>query len=254
MTGFTSEYLERFYDSYMAARGKLEALTAAYAGKDFRDERARGFARHGFPCRLALMLHCIEMAMEDVPPRIHWVPHAESILRATLSLQAFVVDVFGCIDNLAHIWVCEKGVTAEDGTPLPDSRIGLRPENGAVLESLSPAFAGRLKEFGPWFEYLDRFRRALEHEVPLYNTLEALPADRLRRFRELAGRIEEAQRRRDQAEVDRLTDASNAVVSFFPITAHAFGENARREFVQFQMASDFDTVEEIARRLLVEFD
>ena len=136
------------------------------------------------------------------------------------------------------------------------SRFADRPAPGERGGSgvLSPAFAGRLKEFGPWFEYLDRFRRALEHEVPLYNALEALPADRLRRFRELAGRIEEAQRRRDQAEVDRLTDASNGVVSFFPITAHAFGENARREFVQFQMASDFDTVEEIARRLLVEFD
>ena len=254
MTSFSSEDLERFYDSYMAAHGKLEALAAAYAGKGFRDERARGFARDGFPRRLALMVHCIEMAMEDVPPRIHWVPHDDSILRATVGLQGFVVNVFGCIDNLAHMWVCEKGVTAEDGTPLAESRIGLRPENGPVLASLSPEFAGRLTELGPWFEYLDSFRHALEHSVPLYNPPEALPADRLRRFRDIAERVEKAQQRRDDAGADRLKDELDGLVSFFPITAQAFGENAHREFFHFQMASDFDTVEEIGRRLLVEFD
>ena len=163
-----------------------------------------------------------------------------------------MANVFGCIDSLAHNWVCETGVTTEDGTARPGSRIGLRPENGPVLESLSPAFAGRLRELGPWFEYLDSFGHALEHSVPLYNPLEDLPADRLRRFRDIAGRVEEARQRRDDTE--RLKSELNGLVSFVPITAHAFGENAHRECFHFQMSNDFDSVEEIARRLLVEFD
>ena len=64
MTDFSEADLKRFYDSYMAARGKLEALAAAYAGKAFTDERARGFARHGVPQRLELSR---EWAMDDVP-------------------------------------------------------------------------------------------------------------------------------------------------------------------------------------------
>ena len=254
MTSFSTEDLERFYDVYLTARGKLDALAAAYAGKDFRDERARGFARHGFPSRLALMLHCIERSMEALPPRIHWIPESDGILDGTVFLQAFVTNVFGCIDNLAHIWVCEKGLTTEDGTPLPNSRIGLRPEYGAVLDSLSPEFAGRLKEFGPWFEYLDEFRRALEHRVPLYVPRDSVPEDRLRKFGEIGERMKEAEGRGDHAGAERLMDEQHGVDLFFPITAHAFGENADKVFFHFQMASGFNTVEEIARRLLVELD
>ena len=169
-------------------------------------------------------------------------------------LQAFVTNVFGCIDNLANIWVCEKGLTAEDRTPLPDSRIGLRPENGAVLDSLSPEFAGHLKELGPWFEYLDDFRHALEHRVPLYIPRDSVPEEKLRQYGEIGERIKEAERRKDHAAADRLTDERDALISFFPITAQAFGENADKVVFHFQMASDFNTVEEIARRLLLEFD
>ena len=75
MSSFSSEDLERYHETYLAARGTFEALAAAYAAKDFRDETARTFATHGFPCRLEFM------------------------------------------------------------------------------DSLSPEFAGRLKELGPWFEY-----------------------------------------------------------------------------------------------------
>ena len=66
-------------------------------------------------------------------------------------LQAFVANVRGCLYNLAHMLVREKGVTAEDATPLPDLRIGLRPADSAVLDSLSLEFAGRLRELGRWF-------------------------------------------------------------------------------------------------------
>ena len=44
------------------------------------------------------------------------------------------------------------------------------------------------------------------------------------------------------------------LVSFFLIVEHARGENAKKGFFQFQMMTDFDTVTEIAQRLLLEFD
>ena len=180
MASFSAEELERFYESYMASRGKCDAFAAAYAGKDFRDEKARRFARHGFPCRPDLMVRCIEGSMEAFPPRISWAPDFGSILEATMYLPAFVTDVRGCVDNLAYIWVAEKVLTAEDGTALPDSRIGLGPENGPVLGSLSPDFAETLKELGPWFEYLENFRDALEHCAPLCLARDSVPGDTLR--------------------------------------------------------------------------
>ena len=188
MTRFPIQDIERPYEVYLAAPDKLDALTAAYVATRFRDERTRAFARHGFLRRLALMLHCIERTMEDLPPR-PWISHAQGILDATVCLQAFVTDVFGCIDNLAHIWVTGKGLTAQDGTPLADSRIGLRPENRAVLDSLSPVFAGYLKRLGPWFEYLETYRRALEHHVPLSVSPDSVPQPRLRQYGKIGERI-----------------------------------------------------------------
>ena len=81
-----------------------------------------------------------------------------------------------------------------------------------------------------------------------------MPEDTLRQYGEIGKRIAEAERREDRAEADQLTDERDAMVSFFPITAQAFGESADKAVFHFQMAGDFDTVEELARRLLLEFD
>ena len=91
--------LERFYDGLVALRGKYEVLAAAYSGKRFEIAEARAFARQGFLRRLELMQHCIASSMEAFPPRISWAPDPFGILDATVCLQAFVLNVQGCIDN-----------------------------------------------------------------------------------------------------------------------------------------------------------
>ena len=119
--------------------------------------------------------HMTMSSMEEFPPRISWAPDPFGILDATVCLQAFVLNVRGCIDNLSHIWVREKGLMGEDDAPPDGSRVGFGPGTEAVVESLSPELAGYLKELGPWFVYLGRFRRALEHHVPLYLPGHAVP-------------------------------------------------------------------------------
>ena len=246
---------ERFNDALVAlAEGKYDALVAAYAGRRFENETAREFASQGFPRRLELMKQCILGSMEPFPPRISWVPSRFDILDAVIYLQAFVVNARGCTDNLAHVWVREKGLTGEDGAPLADPQVGFGPGNEAVLDSLSPEFAVYLRELGPWFEYLARFRHALEHHVPLYLPGSAVSEETLRTFEEMGERIGDAELRGDHDEADRLTREQSALVSFFPIVEQAFGEDAKKGVIQFQMMTDFETVVEIAQRLLLEFD
>ncbi len=67
-------------------------------------------------------------------------------------------------------------------------------------------------------------------------------------------RIYDAENCGNHDEADRLTRERNALVSFFPVVEHAFGENAEKGVFHFQMVSDFHTVAEIAERLLREFD
>ncbi len=168
---------ERFNDALVAlAERKYDALVAAYAARHFENEAARTFASRGFPRRLELMKQCLLGSMEPFPPRISWAPSRFNILDAVIHLQAFVVNTRGCTDIFAHVRVREKELTGEDGAPLADAEVGFAPGNEAVLDSLSPEFAGYLRDRGPWFEYLGRFLHALEHHVPLY-----VPGTRFRR-------------------------------------------------------------------------
>lgn len=66
--------------------------------------------------------------------------------------------------------------------------MGFAPENEAVLDSISPEFAGHLREVGPWFEYLWLFRHALEHHVPLYVPENTVLEETLRTFEETGER------------------------------------------------------------------
>jgi len=249
---FTCADMERFYEWDMALSGKREAIAAAYAARRFENETARAFATEGFVRRLNLMEDCVARAMEAFPPRIHWVPDRFAVREAVIYLQAFVVNVRGCTDNLAHVWVHEKGLTAADGSAPAGARVGFGPGNDEVLASLSAEFAGYLRQLHPWFEYLERFRGALEHHVPLYVPVSAVSDETLNAFEDLGKRIGTPELDGHTEEADRLTRERGALVSFFPIVEHAFGENAHKGVFQFQMMTDFETVFDIARRLLRE--
>ena len=90
--------------------------------------------------------------------------------------------------------------------------------------------------------------------MPLYVPGDTVSQETLRTFEEMGGRIGEAELRGDREEADRLTRERSALVSFFPIVEHAFGEDAKKGVFQFQMMTDFETVVEIAQRLLLELD
>ena len=130
--------------------------------------------------------------------------------------------------------------------------MGFAPGNEAVLDSLSAEFAGYLGDLGPWFAYLGRFLHALEHHVPLYVPGDTVSQVTLRRFEEMGERIGDAELRGDREEADSLTRERSALVSFFPIVEHAFGEDAKKGVFQFQMMTDLETGVEIAQRLLLE--
>ena len=58
----------------------------------------------------------------------------------TIYLQAFLFNAYGCLENLAHIWVLEKNVKRENGHPLLRTWVGLGSKNDVVLKSLPKSF------------------------------------------------------------------------------------------------------------------
>jgi hypothetical protein len=43
-------------------------------------------------------------------PDLEAIPEKTTVMDATASIQTFVMNAFGCLENLAWIWVLEKNV------------------------------------------------------------------------------------------------------------------------------------------------
>lgn len=141
---FAEPALNEMAEARMNIRGKYENLLMKFVTLPLKDATAKEYATQGYPRRLGIMAHCIHQFFETVPPDKEEIPSKEQIFDATVSIQAFLVNAFGCIDNLARIWVHEKPVKTVKGKPLPKGEIGLFVHHTRVRTSLSKGFPGVL--------------------------------------------------------------------------------------------------------------
>ena len=251
---YTQENLARLWNSYGTVREKYDNLRTRYLVMSFENEQAHEFAAHGFCRRLKTLVHCIDRVFETLPPNLDRHPEPNEILDATVCLQAFFLSVYGCIDNLAWIWVLEKKIKKDDGTPLPKSWVGFGKTNSTILKSLSGTFREYLMECEQWYGYITNFRHALAHRIPLYIPPYVVPRDKIDKYNELEDRIAKETANKNFAEADNLRDEQLLLAQFRPITTHSFSEQAPSVGFHHQMLVDFFTVEEFAEKLLEEFD
>src|SRR5438046_424766 len=105
---FSEKSLAKLWTNYNTVRRRYEALLTRYFTLELTNLRAREFATQGFPRRLKVLVQCIENIFAILPPEREDVPTTEDILNATINIQAFMVNIFGCLDNLAWVWVKEQ--------------------------------------------------------------------------------------------------------------------------------------------------
>ena len=140
---YSDEDLAMLEAQYSGLEGRCNDVIANYLAREFATERAREFVQHGLCQRLRLMTRCLVKVFEVLPPDFRDMPAADVIHDVTVQLQAFAFNTFGCQDNLAHVWVLEKGVKKKNGDPLPFQWIGFGSGNRAVRESLPVRFVTR---------------------------------------------------------------------------------------------------------------
>jgi hypothetical protein len=116
---FSKQALNEMSEAQRAIRGKYESMLMKHVMLPLKDATAKEYATQGFPRRLGVMAHCIHNVFTTLPPEKEEVPSKTQLYDATVNIQAFLVNAFGCIDNLARIWVHEKPVTTARGKPLP---------------------------------------------------------------------------------------------------------------------------------------
>ncbi|MCZ6838887.1 MAG: hypothetical protein O7G13_06405 [Alphaproteobacteria bacterium] len=251
---FSENALQQLEEERQLVSAKCDELWISYLRRSFIEPRAKEHAQQGFLRRLKTLVRCIENTFEILPPDRVELPSIEERADVIINLQAFIFNVFGGVDNLAWIWVYEKDVTKEDGSPIPSGWVGLREKNTLVRKSFSPEFRAHLDGFDEWLSYLENFRHAVAHRIPLYVPPYVVTDDKRVAYQDLENRKTDALDRNDFESYDRFSVEQEELAVFSPVMTHSFEEGARTVVFHSQMLADFHTIEDLGWKLLEELD
>jgi hypothetical protein len=204
--------------------------------------------------RLATIARCIEQIYVLLPPDLDEVPARDVRMDVTIFLQTFVFNAYGALDNLAFVWVAERNIRKPNGQPLPNGRIGLTNDKVDVRNSFSAGMRAYLEERDPWFAHLENFRHSLGHRIPLYIPPYNLDPANTPAYQRLGARMNEALRRRELGEYERLEAEQSRLVHFRPWMKQSFEDPTPPVIFHAQVLSDFSTVEEVSLKVLEELD
>lgn len=243
------EQVAQICDDFEDWLSRADDVSTDFLARPYRTERGDEFARHALCRRLNMMQHAAIRIFEKLPPDIE-NPDRAQIMDAAAYLQVFMMNTYGAIDNLAHIWCAELPVISPSGQPLNRNDIGLRPKSKKVRASLPQDLQDYLDGHDEWFRYLEDYRDALAHRVPLYIPPRGLAPSEQEEHNRIASEWNDAVIARDWLKADRLLQELEEVGNFLPFFMHSFGERARPMLIHGQIVCDLATVVEISERML----
>jgi hypothetical protein len=74
----------------------------------YKSGRGKEHATHGFGRRLRTLIRAIDQVFTILPPERTDIPVNNEVIDATIAIQSFVLNIVGCFDNLAWVWVYEN--------------------------------------------------------------------------------------------------------------------------------------------------
>jgi hypothetical protein len=240
-------------EGYSTVNPTYERLMGEYLSLQLANEAAYEYVRHGFVRRLGTLKRCIENVYSIYPPERSDKPSWQERIDLTINLQSFIFNVFGCIDNLAWIWVKEKHIQDKKGRPLRGQQVGLTAGCVVVLGKFSPEFQQYLASCDGWFAYLENYRHALAHRIPLFVAPYTLSPTKLDEYNDLEQRKNEAHGQHNYDLWLRLDAEQENLGNFTPWMMHSFSEGAAPVGFHPQVLADWNIVVEIADKFINEF-
>jgi hypothetical protein len=249
MSYLTQEQIAKIEERLAEIEPRYNRLLLAVSHRKYSSEQAAEYARHGYLRRLGTVRRCIENVFTLIPPDMNDIPHRNVLHDAQINIQAFVANVYGCIDNLAWVWLYESGLA----TKIHRNRVGLRSKHTEVRATLSTNLQIYLQEIDPWLDYLIEYRDALAHRIPLYIPPGGVPTKNVDAYNDLAQRIMDALYiLNDGFEYERLSAEQEKLLVFQPLITHSVKETTAHFAFHVQMLADFVTVEELGYKMLDE--
>jgi hypothetical protein len=243
---YSKAHLAGMREKLQTVGPKTDNLMLRFGTHRFLVEKGREYANHGFLRRIQTFRRCIENVFRIVPPGAVKVPSRVRLHDAQINIQAAVVNTYGCVDNLAWVWVYERGLK------VGPRQVGFRKHNVPVRQSLSKDFRSFLEERDEWFDYIADYRHALGHRIPLYIPPGSVLKKDHEMFYELQRQMNDALNNFRPYEYERLLVEQSKLLVFQPMVGHSFGEMEAPYRFHPQLLSDFLTIEELALKVLDE--
>jgi hypothetical protein len=251
---FSDKQLKDLHLGRRKLGGQLAFLQTRLMSRNFKSESAREYALQGFGRRMGTINRAIDQVFTILPPEREDIPVRDEVVDATIAIQSFVLNIVGCLDNLAWIWVYEENIKTKKGTDLDPKAVGLWKTHKQVRETFPRGFQDYLESRERWFEHIKGFRDALAHRIPLYippYVVKPSNADEHDRLEKEAGI---ALQNMNIEQYDRARFAQRKLAVFQPWMTQSIYEKAPSIVFHPQLLADYATIEELSGKLFDELD
>jgi hypothetical protein len=244
---FSEQQIEQFHLDRRRINGEHAILQIFLTSRRYKTTRGQEYATHGFGRRLMVIQRAVNQVFAILPPGRVDIPERAVVTDATIAIQSCLMNVVGCLDNLAWLWVYENDIRGDGGKPLSRKFVGLWKTHKQLRSSLPTDFQQLLDSRVKWFDYIQDFRDSLAHRIPLYippfivDPKISAEYDRLEQEANTAATGEQY----DQARAEQ-----QKLVVFRPWITHSVHEQSPFALLHPQLLIDFDTVNDLGRRML----
>lgn len=242
---FSSNDIKDLTKAYSKLSQQYAQVLPKYTALNFSNAQATEYMRHGFARRISLLRRCMENIWNIYPPHKSEIPDRNDISDLMINLQSFIFNIFGCIDNLAWIWVKENNFSYKRPHEITFS-------NPVLLNQLSVNFKKYYESQKGWLGYLTNYRHSLAHRIPLYVPPRSLTKDEGQKYRELEDDKLEALEQGDLDKYEELDKEQDNLGRFLPWMLHSFSENALPVEFHVRLLVDWETIIDFSEEFLKE--
>jgi hypothetical protein len=191
------------------------------------------------------MIRAIDYVFNTLPPEKEDIPDTDDTVAATILIQSFIINVQGCLDNLAWIWVYETNQKDRCGRDLDRRAVGLGEGYWLLQRSFSKPFRKYLKSRKKWFRHVMEFRDSLAHRIPLYVLPFIVSGPNVTEYNRLQ---REAFAATDYKTYLELKAKQEKLGAYRPWMTHSPTEGAPVAVFHQQMLQDFLTIDECVNK------
>lgn len=245
---FTPDQIQQLRYGYLQVEQTYFKLMSTYLSFNTKDPKSREYIVHGFLRRVSTLRRCIQNVYSIYPPDRSDIPSRKECVDLAINLQSLVFNVFGSIDNLAWIWATEEKLTTDAGGSLRPRDISFKKK--LLRETLPSGFLDYLDSLKDWFSYMEDFRHALAHRIPLYVPPYTVTPANIEKHDELEKQKNSVMGRGDFEEYERLNSEQVKLGRFTPAMTHSHTEAPGSVAFHAQVLADWNTVGELADKFL----